>query len=362
MSALTQQEILRYSRHLPVIGLEGQTKLSRARVLCVGAGGLGCPALQYLAAAGIGTIGVMDGDVVEISNLQRQILFTDIDIGHQKVAVVGARLQAMNPTLTLHTYPFFFSEQHQSILTEYDVILDATDNFKARYLLNAASRAHNIPLVSASIYQFCAQISVFNHQGGPCYQCLYPSPPPTDTSPNCAIAGVLGILPGVAGTLQATETIKMILGFEKTLSGVMLCFDLLSMRFHQVIIPKQNCDMHPTQNPQPRKMTLDDTVPTVSPKELYQYIQKDNIDLVDVREPYEREICHIGGKLVPFSTFENHLNVFNKEKPIICYCKTGTRSAKAALLLLGAGFKDVWSLEGGILQYQETVDPTLMRY
>lgn len=362
MAALTQQEILRYSRHLPVIGLDGQAKLSRARVLCVGAGGLGCPALQYLAAAGIATIGVMDGDMVEISNLQRQILFTDLDIGHQKVEVVGARLQSMNPTLNFHAYPFYFSAQHQSILTDYDVILDATDNFEARYLLNAASRAHNIPLVSASIYQFSAQISVFNHQGGPCYQCLYPTPPSPDISPNCAMAGVLGVLPGVAGTLQATETIKVILGVEKTLSGVLLCIDLLSMRFHQVIIPKQNCDTHPNQKPQPQEMALDETVSTVSPKELYQYIQKDNIELVDVREPYEREICHIGGKLVPFSTIENHLDIFDKEKPIICYCKSGKRSAKAALLLLHAGFKEVRSLEGGILQYQATVDPKLMRY
>ena len=208
---LDESELLRYQRHFPVIGVEGQRQLKHAKILCVGAGGLGCPALQYLAAAGIGTLGIMDADQVELSNLQRQVLFYEEDIGRNKAEVIGERLHALNQQVSVHVYAEFLSSATaQERIQPYDLVLDATDNYQARYLLNEVCRRLKKPLVSASIYQFDAQISVFNYKSGPCYQCLYPEPPPSTLTPNCAIGGVLGVLPGVAGTIQATEAIKVI--------------------------------------------------------------------------------------------------------------------------------------------------------
>lgn len=364
MLNLEPQEVTRYSRHYPIIGLEGQKKLKNARVLCIGAGGLGCPALQYLAATGIGTLGIIDGDVIELSNLQRQVLFTEGDIGRKKSQVIAERLCAMNQHVTVHCFTDFFSEENLNLVQEYDVILDATDNYKTRYLINRVCRDLKKPLISASIYQYEGQISIFNHFDGPCYQCLYPEPPPQHVTPNCAVGGVLGVLPGVAGTIQASEAIKLILGFAETLSGKLLCFDLLTMRFNQFAIPKQNCAEHPVVSYRSEKSTIPDNDYLVSSAELQQILQSGahDIQLIDVRQPYEREICHIGGELIPLANLETSLDDFDKEKTIIFYCKAGGRSKQALEICLDAGFKQVYHLDGGILKWQETVDSSLIRY
>lgn len=359
-----QEEVIRYSRHFPVIGIEGQKKLQRARILCVGAGGLGCPALQYLAASGIGTIGIMDDDHVELSNLQRQVLFTEHDIGRKKVTVIAERLAAMNHHLIINVHVHFFSTAHQGIIQDYDVILDATDNYEARYLLNAVCRRFKKPLISASIYQYDAQISVFNYLQGPCYQCLYPEPPAKEYIPNCSVAGVLGVLPGVAGTIQATEAIKVILGLDGILSGKLLCLNLLSMRFNQFIITKQDCTKHPLIEYGDKEIDLQNAFLSISPIELDSLLtaSQDGMQLVDVREPYERAICHIGGVLIPLSQLESSLTQLNKYKRVIIYCKTGVRSLQAHRIFLNAGFEQVHYLEGGILNWQAMVDPNLKRY
>ena len=358
MSELNADEIIRYNRQFPIIGLEGQKKLKNAKVLCVGAGGLGCPALQYLSATGIGTLAIMDGDQVELSNLQRQILFTEQDIGCKKATVIAKRLQAMNHHLVIHVYTDFFSKENQQIIQNYDVILDATDNYQTRYLLNTVCRRLKKPLVSASIYQYGAQISVFNYLEGPCYQCLYPTPPSEQHSPNCNVAGVLGVLPGVAGTLQATEVIKVILSADGILSGKLLCFNLLSMQFSQFIIQKQNCSDHPLVEFE-RETRKDQRMQySITPLELHQLLesQTSSIQLIDVRQPYEREIYHIGGELIPLADIEASINTLDKQKPVIIYCKSGVRSLHALRIFVEAGFKNVQHLDGGILNWQATID------
>lgn len=357
--SLDADEIKRYSRHLPIIGLDGQKKIKLARILCVGAGGLGCPALQYLAASGVGTLGVMDGDSVDVSNLQRQILYTESDIGQSKAMVASKRLQAMNQHITVHAYSVFFKETHRSLIEEYDIVLDATDNYAARYTLNAICRDLEKPLISASIYQYDAQISVFNHQNGPCYQCLYPEPPRETV--NCNLAGVLSVLPGVAGTMQATEALKVILGLDGVLSGHLLCINLLSMQFNQFEITKQDCDQHPTLQFEEKTQHQN---AAISPQALYQLLQSahDTIQLIDVRQPYERDICHIGGILIPLPELADSLDQFDQDKPVIIYCKSGARSQQAVSIFLDAGFKQVQQLAGGILDWQSTIDSRLIRY
>lgn len=362
---LDQTELLRYQRHFPVIGLEGQTKLKQAKVLCVGAGGLGCPALQYLAAAGIGYLGIMDADNIELHNLQRQILFHQNDIGRNKAEVIKERLTALNPHVSIRVYQEFLTEQnaHQSI-QEYDVVLDATDNYQSRYLLNETCRLLKKPLISASIYQFDAQLSVFNYKNGPCYQCLYPEPPPSTLTPNCAVGGVLGVLPGVAGTIQATEAIKIILGMGDILSGTLLCINLLHMRFNHFDIEKQNCSHHPTVRFAAEQPKLAREYQNINASQLSSLLcnGSDSIKLIDVREQYEREICHIGGQHIPLGQLEDTLKQLDKNISIIIYCKSGGRSAEACDLLIDSGFTKVSNLEGGILSWIETVDNRLMRY
>lgn len=362
MSAFLPEEMIRYGRHFPVIGLDGQLKLKQAKVLCVGAGGLGCPALQYLAASGIGTLGIMDQDHIELSNLHRQILFTDDDIGQHKVHVTANRLKAMNKHIHIETYCEQLNPSHHALLQKYDVILDATDNYEARYTLNALCRTLKKPLISASIYQYDAQISVFNHQNGPCYQCLYETPPPSHLTPNCSIGGVLGALPGVAGILQATEAIKVILGFDKTLSGTLLCFNLSSMAFNSFPIEKKDCTLHPEITFE--KNTAVAFQPAfITAHDLNELIQSQvPLQLIDVREPYERAICDIGGQLIPLFHLHHSMEQLDKEAPTIIYCKSGARSTSAAQILVDADFKKVCCLDGGILKWQETVDASMMRY
>lgn len=367
-SMLNQSEMLRYQRHLPVIGIEGQQQLKHAKILCVGAGGLGCPALQYLAAAGVGSIGIMDADHIELSNLQRQILFHEEDIGRNKAEVIAERLQELNHQVSVQVYTEFLSKANaQDRLQAYDLVLDATDNYQARYLLNEVCRMLKKPLISASIYQFDAQLSVFNYKNGPCYQCLYPEPPPASLTPNCAAGGVLGVLPGVAGTIQATEAIKVILGLGQVLSGTLLSLNLLTMRFNQFEIVKQDCSNHPVvtfDSPSTssgcRKSNRFETIRATELKQLLDMQEK--IQLIDVRESYEREICHIGGEHIPLGLFEARMEQLDRAVPIVVYCKSGGRSASACQMLVDAGFTEVSNLDTGILGWIDAIDNRLMRY
>ena len=367
MHTLGQEELLRYSRHLPVIGIEGQERLKEAKVLCVGGGGLGCPALQYLAASGIGTLGIMDGDTIELSNLQRQILFREHDIGRNKALVISEQLRALNAHVSWNVYQEFLSESNaHSLVNDYDVVLDATDNYPTRYLLNQVCRALGKPLISASIFQFDAQLSVFNFQNGPCYQCLYPAPPPAHLSPNCSLSGVLGVLPGVAGCLQAMEAIKVILGSPGVLSGTLLTMDLLSMQFKRFAISKQDCNHHPVihyeAQKQCRTSLTDSEISSIKLEELIK-TSPESIQLLDVREAFERAICHIGGVHLPLSSFsiDEAKRVLDQEKQIIVYCKSGMRSANVCTQLHGSGFKAT-NLEGGILGWIKDVDGSLNAY
>ncbi|MDF1758581.1 MAG: HesA/MoeB/ThiF family protein [Legionellaceae bacterium] len=366
MSHLEANELLRYQRHFPVIGISGQQQLKQAKVLCIGAGGLGCPALQYLAAAGIGTLGVMDEDTIEISNLQRQILFNEHDIGRNKAIVVSERLHTLNSHISIDVYSKFLSVNNANkIIANYDVILDATDNFKTRYLLNDVCRTLNKPLISASIYQFDAQLSVFNYKNGPCYQCLYPEPPPPTLSPNCTAGGVLGVLPGLIGTLQATETIKVILEMGEILSGTLLTMDLRSMSFNKFEIPKQNCNCHiPVIFNKSEQVYEDMSFHNINALDLSKLIiePEHKIQLIDVREPYEHAMCNIGGINIPLSSLENNCDKFDKNRKTIIYCKSGARGASACKLLQNFGFKNLKNLKGGILSWIDTVDNSLLRY
>lgn len=368
MHSLGQDELLRYSRHLPVIGLDGQSKLKNAKVLCIGGGGLGCPALQYLAASGVGTLGVMDADKIELSNLQRQILFREGDIGRNKALVIGEQLAALNSKIIWNIYQEFLTEDNASnLIADYDVILDASDNYPTRYLLNNVCRSLNKPLISASIFQFEAQLSVFNYQQGPCYQCLYPTPPPTNLSPNCSLSGVLGVLPGVAGCLQAMEALKVILEYEGILSGTLLSMDLLTMNFKRFSIPKQNCNQHPLI-----ERVESSICPSIfngaeiTVEHLYSLINTnpESIQLLDVREEYERTICHIGGEHLPLTSFSIELaqQSLNQQKQIIVYCKSGVRSANVCEQLKKAGYPKVQNLQGGILSWIKHIDTSLTPY
>ncbi|AHE67579.1 molybdopterin-synthase adenylyltransferase MoeB [Legionella oakridgensis] len=366
MDEFNQSEFLRYQRHFPVIGVDGQRQLKQAKVLCVGSGGLGCPALQYLAAAGVGTLGIVDGDMIELSNLQRQILFQTADIGRNKAEVACERLLALNPEISINAYTGYLSNSNaEKIINHFDVVLDATDNYEARYLLNETCRTLNIPLISASIYQFDAQLSVFNYKNGPCYQCLYPSPPPPALTPNCALGGVLGVLPGVIGTMQAAEAIKVILGIGDVLSGTLLSLDLLSMRFTQFEIEKQHCALHPAVSFH-TDMGINSCreIVSVTALELSHLLSSDSgtIQLIDVRQPYERKICHIGGKHIPLVELDNYLEQMPKDQDLVLYCKSGARSAQACRTLQNAGFINVRHLKGGILEWIESVDSSLMKY
>lgn len=338
---LTDIEKKHYSRHFPVIGEAGQHRLRQSKVLCVGAGGLGSPALLYLAAAGVGQIGIMDHDRVERSNLGRQVLYTERDIGKRKVDSAKTALQAHNPFNQYTIYPNRFTQDHADLIAQYDVIIDAVDNFASRYLLNDACFKHQKPLVSGSVLRFQGQCSVFHHEGGPCLRCLYPTPPSAAESPNCADAGVLGVLPGILGTVQATEVIKLILGEGETLAGRLLTVDALSMQFKSFEIQKDPacpCCVHGE-----RVNVVD--VPEVNYVELQ--TMKDPY-LIDVRETHERETFgDIGGILLPNSQFEVGQVDAPKDAKIVVYCRSGARSAKVVNKLIQAGYHRAMNLRGG---------------
>ncbi|ACG74790.1 UBA/THIF-type NAD/FAD binding protein [Anaeromyxobacter sp. K] len=378
---LSKEEILRYSRHLiiPEVGVEGQRRLKAARVLLVGAGGLGSPNALYLAAAGVGTLGLVEADVVDVTNLQRQVLHGTKDVGRKKLDSARERIRDVNPHVRVIAHDAWLtSENALEILSGYDLVVDGTDNFATRYLVNDACVLLGKPNVYGSIFRFEGQSTVFCTADGPCYRCLYPEPPPPGMVPSCAEGGVLGILPGLVGLVQATEAVKLVTGVGEPLVGRLLLVDALGMEFRTVKLRKdprcpacgtrelqalidyqQFCGIRGAEAEPPA-----DGVPTMTVGELDARRRRhDDLDLVDVREPHEWEIGRIeGARLAPLSTFAEALRTFDSARDLVVYCKSGQRSAKAVRQLQEAGFKRVWNLEGGILRWAEEIDPTVPRY
>ena len=379
-ATLSKDEVLRYSRHLimPEVGVEGQEKLKAARVLCVGAGGLGSPLALYLAAAGVGTLGVVDFDIVDFTNLQRQIIHTTHDVGRPKLASAVEKIKAINPYVDVRTFETKLTSANAlDIFREFDLIADGTDNFPTRYLVNDACVLTGKPNIYASIFRFEGQASVFAMPDGPCYRCLYPEPPPPGIVPSCAEGGVLGILPGLLGVMQATEVVKLILGIGEPLIGRFLLVDALAMSFRELRIRKDPdcpvCGEHRTIHQlidydqfcgiRSEAAQVTSEVPEISPEELKQKIDRgDNVFILDVREPHEYEICNIGGYLIPLGKLPERLSELNPAAEIVAHCKAGTRSARAVQTLREAGFQKVSSLRGGIVAWSEKVDPTIPRY
>jgi sulfur-carrier protein adenylyltransferase/sulfurtransferase len=384
---LTNDEVNRYSRHLimPEVGVNGQRRLKAARVLCIGAGGLGSPAALYLAAAGVGTIGIVDFDAVDGSNLQRQILHGTPDIGRSKLQSARERLTALNPEVRIEPHEVALTSKNAlDILRSYDVVLDGTDNFPTRYLVNDACVILGKPNAYGSIFRFEGQASVFATRNGPCYRCLFPEPPPPGLVPSCAEGGVLGVLPGVIGTIQATETIKLILGTGEPLIGRLLLYDALRMRFRELKLRRDPdcpvCGDHPTVRELidyeqfcglPRAAAA--SVPALAPEnevsveELKGALGRDDaLLLIDVREPQEFQICRIpGSTLIPLGMVPARLDELRAsagDRPIIVHCKSGARSAKAVRLLQDAGLIQAKNLKGGILAWIDRIDPTLPKY
>jgi adenylyltransferase/sulfurtransferase len=382
LPSLTNEEYARYSRHLilPEVGLEGQRKLKAARVLMIGTGGLGSPLGLYLAAAGVGTLGLVDFDVVDESNLQRQIIHGTKDIGRSKIASATDRLLDINPNTKIESFETrLTSENALELFRDFDVIVDGTDNFPTRYLVNDASVLTGKPNVYGSIFRFEGQASVFWAEKGACYRCLYPEPPPPGLVPSCAEGGVLGVLPGIVGTIQATETIKVILGAEGILLNRLLLFDAWKMTFRQLKLRKDPacpiCGDNPTikelidyeefcglRNPAAdERPQLEEITAT----ELQNLLEKDpNLQLIDVREPFEYEIARIpGGKLIPLGEVEARSNEIDPDKMTVVHCKGGVRSAKAIESLKAAGFAGrLINLRGGIKAWSDDVDPTVPKY
>jgi molybdopterin/thiamine biosynthesis adenylyltransferase/rhodanese-related sulfurtransferase len=379
-STLSNDEILRYSRHLimPEVGMEGQQKLKAARVLCIGAGGLGSPLALYLAAAGVGTLGVVDFDVVDYTNLQRQIIHTTADVGRKKLESAGEKLKAINPFLNLRTFETRLSSENAlELFRDFDIIADGTDNFPTRYLVNDACVLTRKPNVYGSIFRFEGQASVFATEEGPCYRCLYPEPPPPGLVPSCAEGGVLGILPGLVGVIQATETIKLILGKGDPLIGRLLLVDALGMRFRELKLRKNPdcpaCGTHPTVTKlidydefcgiRGEEKPMSAGVAEMQVEELKRRLDAgENLFVLDVREPHEYQICNIGGYLIPLGDLPKRVNELDSSREIVAHCRSGVRSAKAVNFLQQAGFKKVHNLTGGILAWADRVDPKMPKY
>ncbi len=370
---LSVDEQQRYARHLslPAVGQTGQSRLKAARVLCVGAGGLGSSLLHYLAAAGVGHLGIMDGDRVELSNLQRQVLYSVDDVGQNKARVAQRRLSALNPLIHIAAYPKHVdAENILTIVEGYDVVVDATDNFPTRYLVNDACYQLKKPNVFASVFQFEGQCTFFTGTQGPCYRCLFPSPPPSALIPNCAEGGVLGVLPGVMGCIQATEVIKYLCSLGDNLVGRLLRFDALAMRFETFrFTAREDCPLCVAKKEftaLPRYQASCEqasATAAISPLALQQLLeQREDIQFIDVREPHERAICHLGGVLIPLGTLPYAWRDLDPKKRTIVYCKAGLRGAKAAAFLQEQGFVHVENLTGGVLAWQAEIDPSLKSY
>lgn len=376
---LSHEEVLRYSRHLliPEVGLEGQRKLKASSILVIGTGGLGSPVAMYLAAAGVGRIGLVDYDVVEFSNLQRQIVHGMSQLNRLKVESARDRLLDLNPSIQVEIYNDLFSSANALRIAEgYDVIIDGTDNFPTRYLVNDVCVKLGIPNVYGSIFRFDGQVSVFDARHGPCYRCLFPEPPPPGTVPSCAEGGVLGVLPGIIGSLQANEGLKLLLGIGEPLRGKLLLFNALDMHFDFVKLRK-NPECVVCSLP-PEKIELIDYeafcgVPAhdheevsmesqyeISPKELAEKMQNGNKPrLLDVREPHELNISQIAGaELIPLGQLPAHLAKLDSADDFVVFCRTGARSGRAVELMRSAGFRKVKNLKGGINAWARQVDPS----
>ncbi len=384
---LSNEEVQRYSRHLilPEVGMDGQKKLKAASILLIGTGGLGAPLGMYLAAAGIGRLGLVDFDVVDFSNLQRQVIHGTSSVGKPKIKSAEARIKDINPNVKLDLYEeAFTSENAFRIAKDYDIIIDGTDNFPTRYLVNDVSVMLKKPNVYGAIFRFDGQASVFAYQGGPCYRCLYPEPPDPGLVPSCAEGGVLGVLPGIIGLIQATEAIKIILGQGTTLSGRLMMFDALAMKFREMKIRRDPqcpiCGDNPTikelidynqfcgtpsveksvehESKLPKQSNWDIT--THDLKKLMD--SKAKFELIDCREPHEYQICNLGGKLIPLGTLGGRLGELDKDAHIVVHCRSGGRSAKAVNAMREAGFKNAWNLQGGVLHWADTIDPSMPKY
>ena len=379
---LSNDEIARYSRHLilPEVGMEGQQKLKAAKVLCVGTGGLGSPLAFYLAAAGIGTLGLVDFDVVDSSNLQRQIIHSTKDVGRPKIDSASEKLEALNPFMKIVKHETMLNSQNAlEIISQYDVIADGTDNFPTRYLVNDACVLTGKPNAYGSIFRFEGQASVFATEQGPCYRCLYPEPPPPGLVPSCAEGGVLGILPGLVGVIQATEVIKLILGKGEPLIGRLLLVNALDMRFRELKLRKNPdcpvCGTHPTVRelidyqqfcgimPESKPTSVVNGIPQMNVKELKRRLDAgDELFILDVREPFEYQIAQIGGHLIPLNDVPRRMNELNPEQEIVVQCKGGGRSQKAAEFLAKNGFTKLHNLTGGITAWSNEIDPKVAKY
>ncbi len=348
---LSEQEQQRYSKQiiLPEIGIGGQELLRNARVLVAGAGGLGCPVLQYLAAAGVGTLGIADGDEVDISNLQRQVLYTTADVGKSKAQTAADKLKELNPNVDIEVFNEFIDTANVlKIIADFDIVVDGTDNFATRYLLNDACVMAGKPMVSGAIFRFEGQVSVFNYKGGPTYRCLFPEPPGAGESPNCAEIGVAAALPGIVGSIQAMEVMKIITQAGDVLSGRLLVMDTLSMNSHvfSFALQPHNLKISTLPSLQMNACAVPTTLLTYA--EWQQLTNQPHVQVVDVREPYEHEEYHIGGINVPLSTLLEQLSVIDPLCPVALYCARGSRSKTAATLLRQHGYKMIYELKGGI--------------
>src|SRR2546421_4984524 len=379
-ATLSNDEILRYSRHLimPEVGMEGQQKLKAARVLCIGAGGLGSPLALYLGAAGVGTLGLVDFDVVDYTNLQRQIIHSTADVGRKKLDSAEEKLKAINPFLAIRKFETRLSSENAlEIFEDFDIIADGTDNFPTRYLVNDACVLTGKPNVYGSIFRFEGKASIFGTEEGPCYRCLYPEPPPPGLVPSCAEGGVLGILPGLVGVIQATEVIKLILSKGDPLIGRLLLIDVLAMKFRELKLRKNPdcpaCGKNPTITKlidyeelcgiRGEEAPAEVTTSEMQVEELKQRLDRgEDLFVLDVREPHEYQICNLGGHLIPLGDLPSRVNELDTSKEIVAHCRSGVRSAKAANFLRQAGFKKAHNLAGGILAWADRVDPKIPKY
>jgi len=380
----SNDEIARYSRHLimPEVTLEGQKRLKAASVLCIGAGGLGSPIALYLGAAGIGRMGLVDGDVVDFSNLQRQILHGTKDVGRKKLNSARDRIRDLNPNVQIDLHDTLFTSANaEELVQDYDIVIDGTDNFPTRYLSNDICVFLKKPNVYGSIFRFDGQCTVFApHLGGPCYRCMFPEPPPPGMVPSCAEGGVLGVLPGIIGVMQAIEAIKLIIGIGEPLIGRLVHFDALGLKFREFKLRRDPkcpvCGEHPTITelidydqfcgiPQAAAAEAAETpIPTMTVRELKQKLDNgDKFLLLDVREPFEWDICRIDrAQLIPLGQLPSRMSELDSADEIVIHCKSGGRSAKAVRLLQEAGFSKLHNVEGGITAWAEEVDPTVPKY
>ena len=378
---LSKDEILRYSRHLimPEVGMAGQLKLKQAKVLTIGAGGLGSPLALYLAAAGVGKLGMVDFDVVDYTNLQRQIIHDTDDVGRLKLDSAKDTIGDINPNVeVIPHHERLTSDNALKIFADYDIVVDGTDNFPTRYLVNDACVLLGKPNVYGSIFRFEGQVSIFYAKEGPCYRCLYPEPPPPGLVPSCAEGGVLGVLPGIIGSLQAMETIKLILGQGSSLVGRLLLFDAVNMKFRELKLRKSPdcpiCGVNPTVKElidydefcgiRGEEVEAKITVPELTPVQVKKMMdEKKPFVLVDVREPHEYEICKIEGSiLIPLGDVAKRMSELNSADEIVVHCRSGKRSADAVELLMKAGFRKIHNLQGGVLAWADQVDPAMPKY